>query len=503
MMFSIALEEGRREAGQHPIHAPVLIHSITHRDKRSIWELKFDVSQVDFSLEGLPAMPMAGDVLGVFPKNKPEEIAVLRRGLVGLDIDKIFLKGRYETDPGQFYTVEEALELVSLNPAKIELLQVIEKRLKARRIVPAKWLSGCKMLLLALGKLRKSEQSSRDWLKHIHVADLIEAFPGLLTLQEICEIQGAIYRRVYTLSGIDRNADGDPISLRILLATGVSYKTPEDSFGRGRTREGTSSAYLQYILEEKKDSACVEVFVQRRKFGSPEKDRHCLPQLNFEPKPKFLSKLRMPLLMIAAGSGISGIRAILEEREAWKRKGYKVGSATLVFGLQCRHKDYLYEEDVDRYVKGGLIDRVLLAESRPLTGRKRYVQHLMMEGNLKKELREVKLSRRSLVLCGDWKMGQGVLQGCLPFIFAAYSGAFSPNYLFDLPQSALEDLFLDGQKQVLELKTQGIIRVSASGSRYKKTELTCEDALEGLRRIGLRSWDNHEDTDKVKMPTSS
>ena len=499
-MRSIALEEGRREAGRLAVRVPVRVSAVTPRDQRSILELSFDVSQVNFSLDSLPAMPMAGDVLGIFPKNTPEDIAGLKRCLKEEEAEKIFLKGRYEKDEGQYYAPEEALEIVSLNPVKIELLQTIEERLNALESIPSQWLDGSVLLQEALTHLAHETQTGNERLMHTHAGDILEAFPGLVSLQELCEIQGGIYRRVYTLAGIDRKHNGDPTTLRILLATGVSYSTPIDSFGQGNIRQGICSSYLQRVVEAEDPTANIEVFVQRRRFGSPEKDRMYLPYLNREPDEDFLAKLQLPLLLIAAGSGISGIHTILEERWAWKQKGYKVGKGTLVFGLRNRHTDYLLEEELEQFLERGLLDRIELAESRPLKGRKKYVQHLLMEGGLNEELQEVKHGRRSLVLCGDRKMGQGVLHGCLPFIFAGYPDSPFAESLFDLPMPTLEAIFLKGQKQVIELKAQGIIRASASGTRYAKTELTCEDALEGLRKMGLESWKGLDQQDELKLP---
>ena len=502
MMFSIALEEKRREAGQYPIYAPVSIQSITPRDKKSIWELSFDVSHTKFSFEGLPAMPMAGDVLGIYPKNSPEDIATLKRNLLGLEDEKVFLKGRYEADSGEYYATEEALAHVSLNPVRIELLEEIASRLDILEEIPSQWHWGYEQLQVSLAHLRETAPDPKEWLKHVHAGDILEAFPGLLTLQELCDIQGGIYRRVYTLAGIDRNEIGDPLALSILMATGVSYQTPANSFGQGKIRTGIASSYLQRILSREAVSSIVEVFVQRRKFGAPEKHRSYLPHLAATPDPEFLAKLKMPLLLVGAGSGISGICAILQERMAWHQKGYSVGTASLLFGLHNRHTDYLCEEELDYFLRKGLLDRIELAESRPLNGNKRYVQHLIMEGYVNRELEEVKQAQRSLVLCGDWKMGQGVLQGCLPFIFAEGRELDLTGSLFDLPIEIIESLFLKGQKKVFELKVDGIIRASASGSRYTKTELTCEDALEGLRKIGLKEWQIQEQDSSKAVPTS-
>lgn len=50
--------------------------------------------------------------------------------------------------------------------------------------------------------------------------------------------------------------------------------------------------------------------------------------------------------MIALGTGIAPMRALIQERHAAKAKGEKVGPMTLMFGSRNAKNDFLYEDEL-------------------------------------------------------------------------------------------------------------------------------------------------------------
>ena len=190
----------------------------------------------------------------------------------------------------------------------------------------------------------------------------------------------------------------------------------------------------------------------------------------------------MPLLMIAAGSGISGIHATLQERLAWAKKGYEVGEAKLLFGLQNKNKDFIYQEALAEFQKEGILTDIVLAESRPDVGTKQYVQHYLMKGAFSQELKEIAAEERGIVLCGDWRMGQSVLFGVLPFLLPLPSGRKGGD-ISQLNSEALEAVFTEGKELVVALRENRTIMASASGTRYQKGPFTFEDAKQVLENL--------------------
>lgn len=82
------------------------------------------------------------------------------------------------------------------------------------------------------------------------------------------------------------------------------------------------------------------------------------------------------IIMVGPGTGIAPFRAFLEERAALGHKGKN----WLVFGNPHSATDFFYEEEVERYVRGGLLTKLDTAFSRDQQD-KLYVQHRMIQNS--------------------------------------------------------------------------------------------------------------------------
>jgi sulfite reductase (NADPH) flavoprotein alpha-component len=81
-----------------------------------------------------------------------------------------------------------------------------------------------------------------------------------------------------------------------------------------------------------------------------------------------------PIIMIGPGTGIAPFRAFLQERRAIGAQGRN----WLVFGNPHRDRDFLFEEELQAYCRGGLLTRLDTAFSRDQES-KIYVQHRLLE----------------------------------------------------------------------------------------------------------------------------
>jgi sulfite reductase (NADPH) flavoprotein alpha-component len=103
-----------------------------------------------------------------------------------------------------------------------------------------------------------------------------------------------------------------------------------------------------------------------------------------------------PIVMIGAGTGVAPYRGFLQEREALGA----TGNSWLVFGHRHFLYDFLYQVEIQDWLKSGVVSRLDLASSRDQP-EKRYVQHVLWEQ--RERLRAQLAGGATLYLCGDAK----------------------------------------------------------------------------------------------------
>ncbi|PRY76605.1 sulfite reductase (NADPH) flavoprotein alpha-component [Yoonia maritima] len=102
----------------------------------------------------------------------------------------------------------------------------------------------------------------------------------------------------------------------------------------------------------------------------------------------------VPMIMVGPGTGIAPFRAFLQERHA---RG-ATGTNWLFFGDQHRTSDFIYEDEIGKFSKSGLLTRLDLAFSRDQS-EKIYVQHRMTENG--KDLYAQLEEGGYFYVCGD------------------------------------------------------------------------------------------------------
>jgi sulfite reductase (NADPH) flavoprotein alpha-component len=143
----------------------------------------------------------------------------------------------------------------------------------------------------------------------------------------------------------------------------------------GRWRGGVASNFLG-VRSQPGDE--VRLFVQRS------------PRFRLPADPK------TPVIMVGPGTGIAPFRAFLEEREAVGAEG----KSWLFFGNQYIDFDFLYRNELSRFLDSGALTKLDLAFSRD-TAEKVYVQHRMLENGA--ELWRWLEEGANFYVCGDAK----------------------------------------------------------------------------------------------------
>ena len=179
-----------------------------------------------------------------------------------------------------------------------------------------------------------------SWLYGKDVLDLIKL--GGLTADEVIDTLRPLQFRDYSIASSPQlHSD------RVHLTVATVRYSAED-----RTHGGVASTFLA--------------------------DRGDAVRVHLRPNNHFRLPARdVPIIMIGPGTGIAPFRAFLQERQASQAQG----QSWLFFGDRRRATDFLYGEELQRFVDSGTLTRLDCAFSRDGAegDPKTYVQHRMLE----------------------------------------------------------------------------------------------------------------------------
>lgn len=216
-----------------------------------------------------------------------------------------------------------------------------------------------------LARLADDADERTQFLAGRQPIDLFEAFPHKLTTPQLTALLRKLPPRYYSIAS-SQKAVGEAAHLAIAK---VAYESA------GRDRLGVTSGLI----------------AERRRAGD------LLPvHIKANPHFRLPGDAAAPIVMIGAGTGIAPYRAFLQEREAIGASG----KSWLIFGHRRFLHDFLYQLDIQEWLKSGVLGRLDLAFSRDQP-EKRYVQHVLW--NQRDALRDQLDSGATLYLCGDAK----------------------------------------------------------------------------------------------------
>jgi sulfite reductase (NADPH) flavoprotein alpha-component len=284
------------------------------------------------SLDGSGLHHKAGDSLGVFPTNRPDEVAEILRHL-GATGDEL--------------VAPVALKLAAPIPLREALLSRLALAKPTRRVLEtlaAKAIDAGEKAILATLLAPEGKDALATWLGEREFVDLLAQFPSArLTAQEFADQLRKLMPRLYSIASSPRVA---PAAVHLTVAI-VRYAT------NGRERVGVCSTFLSDRTELARTP--VPVFVSHSHFGPPENGA-------------------TDCIMVGPGTGIAPFRAFVQERVATGATGRN----WLFFGDQRRATDFLYEEEWNEFVARGQLTRIDTAFSRDQAA-KIYVQDRMRE----------------------------------------------------------------------------------------------------------------------------
>ncbi|WP_282602902.1 assimilatory sulfite reductase (NADPH) flavoprotein subunit [Paracoccus sp. PARArs4] len=321
---------------KNPFTAEVnAVQKITGRDSTK------DVRHLEVSLEGSGITYQAGDSLGVYFHNDPVEVD---ETLALLNLD-----GAAEvTVGGQQKTLREALtqdlELTQSYPTFVEKFAEATDN-------------------DALRKLASDKAALREYIADRQIFDILREHKDGATPQSLVDSLRKMQPRLYSIASSQKEAE-DEVHVTVGV---VEYNA------HGRNHLGGASGHLGRRLA---DAGELRVFVE-------ENNNFRLPA---DPD--------APVIMIGPGTGIAPFRAFLQDRDADGASGRN----WLFFGNPHFTQDFLYQVELQGYLKSGLLTKLDVAFSRD-QAEKVYVQHRIVEQGA--ELWKWLDEGAHLYICGD------------------------------------------------------------------------------------------------------
>ena len=303
-----------------------------------------ETHHIEFVLDGSELAYEAGDALGVFPKNVPEVVDEIIAGLP-------FKAGNVPTPDGKEVPLREALiHYYDIGTINKSLIQKWQER------------SGSPFLRSLVTADDKKAWDDFCWGRDL--IDLVIDYPADFSdAEDFVSILKKLQPRLYSIASSPKAHPGE-VHLCVAIVRYKSY---------GRKRGGICSTFLADRLA---GGVKPGVFVHSNKaFRLP-------------------STGETPVIMVGPGTGIAPFRAFLEERKA----SGATGRNWLFFGNPYRATDFLYEEQLNGFLKDGTLQRLDLAWSRDQK-QKIYVQNLMIEQGA--ELWSWLEAGAAFYVCGD------------------------------------------------------------------------------------------------------
>jgi sulfite reductase (NADPH) flavoprotein alpha-component len=345
-------EQASQYTKQNPLEAELsVVQKITGRDSTK------DVRHIEISLEDSGLTYQPGDALGVYFLNDPKQVAQ--------SLKVLGLTGDEEVKLG-----EEALSLSTALIEKLELTQsypgFVEKFAQATN----------NETLLALAE---DKAEMRKYIEERQIFDVINQNPASIDAQVLVECLRKIQPRLYSIASSQAEVE-EEVHLTVGVVEFETFDQPH---------LGGCSGYLAHRAEE---GANVKVFVEHNdNFRLPADDN-------------------TPVIMVGPGTGIAPFRAFLQEREARDAEGKN----WLLFGNPHFTQDFLYQVEIQKYVKSGLLSNIDLAFSRDQEN-KIYVQDRIREKGA--EVFEWLEQGAHFYVCGDAnRMAKDVHQALIDII---------------------------------------------------------------------------------------
>ncbi|BAP58544.1 assimilatory sulfite reductase (NADPH) flavoprotein subunit [Candidatus Tachikawaea gelatinosa] len=335
----IIKKEEKKFSKDNPFNAKLIMNKkITGRYSKK------DVRHLEISLGDSTLKYSPGDSLGIWYKNDENLVYEF------LDIFNL-----------------QATDLIKFNEKNLTIFKILKNycEITVNTInIVKKYASLSNNIFLK--NLLKNEKKLQRYVKDITIIDMFKEFPTSLQKEQLISIFRPITPRFYSISSSQKEFENEiHITVNVL-----SYKI------KNKIRMGGASSYLAYRLKTNKN---LRIFIEKNN--------------NF----RLPSDAKIPVIMIAAGTGIAPFRAFMQERN---QSNEKITKNWLFFGNQTFSEDFLYQTEWQYFFRKKTLTYIDLAWSRD-DKKKIYVQDKLYQK--KEKIWSWILKGAHLYVCGNAK----------------------------------------------------------------------------------------------------
>lgn len=319
-----------------------------------------------------------GDWVAILPENSPKEVERLRLLLRNSGEETFSIRGRENPVP-LADALRKYLTIGFLHRPLVEWL--------------AQKTSACEK------RVKMNEFLTPSFEKLIHgfsLADFLKQFGQWpLPISELLARLKPLMPRLYSIASSPKK---NPGQLELVVATATHIGSGNEK------RFGVCSSYLNHHLKSGEDS--LQIYSVTSRMRLPENSQK-------------------DIIMVGPGAGIAPFMGFLQERDWEKSSGKTLGRSWLFFGDQHRESDFIFEAQLQNYLRRGILTHLSLAFSRDQL-HKIYVQDRIREAGV--ELWKWLENGANFYICGDKRMADDVQTALLEVIH--HQGNKTPEEAF-------------------------------------------------------------------------